>query len=205
MPRRFALILLLLLLPTAAPMPGRAQAADSVTARSVFALLPESIFENTPEGLDAAGKQQLLNEGRSEFWELAGETEDTLVFASLPLRDTAVALRLFRNTADGSVEAALGTLGGPICTLELWRVDKAGRAVLADTPEEPDVDEFFARGRKMPPDVRATVMLCLGLGGLKAEPQFWTGTGMAHVPLDNDVSYQWTGRTFEKQVRPHVE
>ncbi|MBQ9451861.1 MAG: hypothetical protein IJU65_01010 [Desulfovibrio sp.] len=203
--RRFARIAFLLLAVIAHPLAGEVRAADVITARSIFALLPESIFENTPEGLGPADKQQLLNEGRSEFWEIAGETEDTMVFASLPLLDTAVALRLFRNSSDGSVEAALGTLGGPICTLELWRVDANGRAVLSDTPEEPDVNDFFAKGHKMPPDVQATVMICLGLGGLKAEPQFWTRTGMAHVPLDNDVTYYWTGRQFEKLVRPHTE
>ena len=100
------------------------------------------------------------------------------MFAALPFRDTAVALRLFRNATDGSVLAALGTLGGAVCTLELWKVDASGRIVPVDTPQEPDVSAFFAPGRKMPPDVQATVMICLGLGGLKAQPLFWTSTGM---------------------------
>lgn len=180
-------------------------AAEAVTARSVFAMLPDSIFENTPEGLEPAEKQRLLAEGHGAFWELARESDDSMLFVSLPLRDNAVALRLFRNTFDGSVQAALGTLGGSICTLELWRVDAAGRAVPGDTPEEPDVDDFFAKSKKIPPDVHATVMICLDLTGLKAEPQFWTRTGLAHVPTDNDVRYHWTGRTFKKKVYPHGE
>ena len=163
------------------------------------------IFENTPEGLSPQEKQKLLSAGHSEFWEIAGETEDVLVFASMPFRDTAVALRLFRNAADGSVLAAFGTLGGAVCTLELWRVDATGRAVPVDTPQEPDISAFFAPGRKMPPDVQATVMICLGLGGLKAQPMFWTSTGMAHVPVDNDVSFQWNGKSFEKLVQPHTD
>ena len=179
--------------------------AGGITARSVFALLPASIFENTPEGLSAAEKQRLLAEGHAEFWEIAGETEDVLVFASLPFRDAAVALRLFRHLDDGAVEAAVGTLGGPVCTLELWRVDASGRAVPADTPPEPYVSEFLAKGQKLPPDVRATVMLCLGLGGLKALPLFWTSTGMAHVPVANSVGYQWNGAVFEKRVTPADE
>ena len=203
MPRHIQYFLLALLL---AVLPNAADAAESeVTARNIFALLPESIFENTPEGLSAPDKQKLLSAGHSEFWELAGETEDVMVFASLPFRDTAVALRLFRNTADGSVLAALGTLGGSVCTLELWRVDATGRAVPADTPPEPDITAFFAAGRKMPPDVHATVMICLGLGGLKAQPLFWTSTGMAHVPVDNDVSFQWNGKSFDKVVQPHAD
>ena len=74
-----------------------------------------------------------------------------------------------------------------------------------DTPQEPDITAFFAPGRKMPPDVQATVMICLGLGGLKAQPLFWTSTGMAHVPVDNDVSFQWNGKSFEKLVQPHTD
>lgn len=203
MPRYIHWLLLVLLF---AALPYSARAAESeVTARSIFALLPESIFENTPEGLSPQGKQKLLSSGYSEFWEVAGETEDVLVFASLPFRDTAVALRLFRNAADGSVQAALGTLGGSVCTLELWRVDASGRAVLADTPQEPDISAFFTPGRKRPPDVQATVMICLGLGGLKAQPLFWTSTGMAHVPVDNDVSFQWNGKSFDRHVQPHTD
>jgi len=203
MPRRIHCLLIVLLL---AALSDSVQAAESeVTARSIFALLPESIFENTPEGLSPLEKQKLLSAGHSEFWEIAGETEDVLVFASMPFRDTAVALRLFRNAADGSVLAAFGTLGGAVCTLELWRVDASGRAVPVDTPQEPDISTFFAPGRKMPPDVQATVMICLGLGGLKAQPMFWTSTGMAHVPVDNDVSFQWNGKSFDKLVQPQVD
>lgn len=95
MPRRIHCLLIVLLL---AALSDSAQAAESeVTARSIFALLPESIFENTPEGLSPQEKQKLLSAGHSEFWEIAGETDDVLVFASMPFRDTAVALRLFRN------------------------------------------------------------------------------------------------------------
>ena len=203
MPRHIHCLLIVLLL---AALSDSAQATESeVNARSIFALLPESIFENTPEGLSPQEKQKLLSAGHSEFWEIAGETEDVLVFASMPFRDTAVALRLFRNATDGSVLAAFGTLGGAVCTLELWRVDATGRAVPVDTPQEPDISAFFAPGRKMPPDVQATVMICLGLGGLKAQPMFWTSTGMAHVPVDNDVSFQWNGKSFEKLVQPHTD
>ena len=144
MPRRIHCLLIVLLL---AALSDSAQAAESeVTARSIFALLPESIFENTPEGLSPQEKQKLLSAGHSEFWEIAGETDDVLVFASMPFRDTAVALRLFRNAVDGSVLAAFGTLGGAVCTLELWRVDASGRAVPVDTPQEPDISAFFCPG-----------------------------------------------------------
>ena len=203
MPRHIHYLLIALLL-AALSSPARAAESD-VTARNIFALLPESIFENTPEGLSPTEKQKLLSAGHSEFWEVAGETEDVMVFASLPFRDTAVALRLFRHATDGSVLAAFGTLGGSVCTLELWRIDATGRAVPTDTPQEPDITAFFAPGRKMPPDVQATVMICLGLGGLKAQPLFWTSTGMAHVPVDNDVSFQWNGKSFEKLVQPHTD
>ena len=73
MPRHIHCLLIVLLL---AALSDSVQAAESeVTARSIFALLPESIFENTPEGLSPQEKQKLLSAGHSEFWEIAGETE----------------------------------------------------------------------------------------------------------------------------------
>ena len=182
---------------------GAARAEDNgATARGLFTMLPTSIFETTAEGLSEADKQQLLTEGRTEFWEISGETPDVLVFASLPLRDRAVGLRLFRNTADGSTDVAVGTLGEPICTVELWRQDTSGRIVPIDTPPEPDAREFLGKGQKLPGNVMPTVLICLGLGGLKAEPVFWSRKGKVELPLANEVSYQWTGNGFEKRVSP---
>ena len=80
MPRHIQCLLLTLLLTV---LPGSAGATESdVTARGIFALLPESIFENTPEGLSAPEKQRLLTAGHSGFWEVAGETEDVMFFGS---------------------------------------------------------------------------------------------------------------------------
>ncbi|MDE5878453.1 MAG: hypothetical protein K2G99_00225 [Desulfovibrio sp.] len=192
---------LALLVPLLAGEAARAE-DNGATARGMFTLRPTSIFETTAEGLSESEKQQLLTEGRTEFWEISGETADVLVFASLPFRDRAVGLRLFRNTDDGSTEVAVGTLGEPICTVELWRLDTSGRVVPVDTPPEPDAREFLGKGQKLPGDVMPTVLICLGLGGLKAEPVFWSSKGKVELPLRNEVSYQWTGKGFEKRVRP---
>ena len=167
-------------------------------------MLPGSLFESTVAGLDESEKQQLLLNGRSEFWELAGETEDVIVFTALPFRDGGVAVRLFRDVKDGSALAAIGTLGGEICTLELWRVDSSNRVVPVDTPQEPAVEEFFAGGEKLPEGVYPSVNICLGQGGLMAVPIFWDATGMVAFPYAHDISYQWDGRRFRKQRTPHA-
>ena len=173
---------------------------EAISARTAFTLLPESIFENTIEGLTPTEKQILLTQGASEFWEIEGETPDVLVVTSIPLHDSAVATRIFRNTSKPSVLVAVGTLGAPICALELWKIDALGRTVPIDTPSEPDVQEFFTQDNPMPPDVQGSVMLCLGLDGLKAQPMFWTKTGMAHVPVYKDIVFLWNGAAFEKTV-----
>lgn len=175
-----------------------------LTARQVFAMLPGSLFESTVAGLDESEKQQLLLNGRSEFWELAGETEDIIVLTALPFRDGGVAVRLFRDVKDGSALAAIGTLGGEICTLELWRVDSSNRVVPVDTPQEPAVEEFFAGGEKLPEGVYPSVNICLGQGGLMAVPIFWDATGMVALPYAHDISYQWDGRRFRKQRTPRA-
>lgn len=195
--------------PTPAPTPSNAASAASayqtrrLTARHFFALLPTGIFETTAEGLDESQKQELLINGMSDFWELAGETDDVIVFTSLPFRDSGVAVRLFRNEQDGSVLAAIGTLGGEMCTVELWRMDRNGRTIPVDTPQEPAVQEFFARDASLPKDINPSVNICLGRGGLVARPIFWNASGMVHMPLMYDVSYQWDGRHFEKRIQPH--
>ena len=175
--QRLLIAILALAMPLVASGPVRAE-DNGATARGMFTMLPTSIFETTAEGLSEADKQRLLAEGRTEFWEIAGETSDVLVFASLPFRDRAVGLRLFHNTADGSTEVPI------------------------DTPQEPDAREFLGKGEKLPGNVTPTVLICLGLGGLKAVPVFWSSKGQVDVPLRNDVSFQWTGKGFEKRVTP---
>lgn len=197
--------------PTPAPTPSNAASAPSayqtqrLTARNFFALLPTGIFEVTPEGLDERQKQELLVTGQTDFWELAGETDDVIVFTALPFRDSGVAVRLFRNADDGSVLAAVGTLGGEMCTVELWRMDRNGRTIPVDTPQEPAVKEFFSAGTALPRNINPSVSICLGRGGLVARPIFWNASGMVHLPLAHDVSYQWDGRRFQKQVLPHKQ
>ena len=175
------------------------------TAREACGARPTSIFENTAEGLEDEDKQQLLEEGQSEFWELAGESRDVIVFRALPFRDSGVALRLFRDADDGSAVAAIGTLGTELCTVELWRVDASGRTVPVDVPQEPDIQEFFAKGQPVPDDVNPSVLICLGMGGLRAHPVFWNKTGMLYLPLANEIGYRWDGHRFQKVVRPHAE
>ena len=197
--------------PTPAPTPFNAASAASayqterLTARHFFATLPTGIFETTAEGLDESQKQELLVNGKTDFWELAGETDDVIVFTALPFRDSGVAVRLFRNVQDGSVLAAIGTLGGEMCTVELWRMDRNGRTIPVDTPQEPAVREFFARDAALPRNINPSVSICLGRGGLVARPIFWNASGMVHLPLVYDVSYLWDGRHFQKQVQPHQE
>lgn len=195
----FCLLMLMLLGPSV----GLAQ-ESALTAREAFSALPTSIFENTAEGLEDEDKQ-LLEEGQSEFWELAGESRDVIVFRALPFRDSGVALRLFRDADDGSAVAAIGTLGTELCTVELWRVDASGRTVPVDVPQEPDIQEFFAKGQPVPDDVNPSVLICLGMGGLRAHPVFWNKTGMLYLPLANEIGYRWDGHRFQKVVRPHAE
>lgn len=171
------------------------------TARGMFAMLPPSIFENTPAGLDEAAKQDLLLEGASRDWEIVGETPDTMVFAELPFREKYVALRIFHNDKTGGADAAIGTLGDPVCTVELWRLDAHGRIAPVDTPEEPDIREFFSRKNRAAKNRRNSVLICLGLGGLMAKPVFWNREGIFEPEVDNEISYQWTGGEFEKIIR----
>lgn len=200
--RTFYCLLLFVLL--SCPSPASAQ-ESALTAREAFSALPTSIFENTAEGLEDEDKQRLLEDGQTDFWELAGESRDVIVFRALPFRDSGVALRLFRDSADGSAVAAIGTLGTELCTVELWRVDASGRTVPVDVPQEPEIREFFAEGQPVPDDVNPSVLICLGMGGLRAQPVFWNATGMLYLPLAHDIGYHWDGHRFQKVVRPHAE
>ena len=101
--------------------------------------------------------------------------------------------------------AAIGTLGTELCTVELWRVDASGRTVPVDVPQEPDIQEFFAKSQPVPDDVNPSVLICLGMGGLRAHPVFWNKTGMLYLPLANEIGYRWDGHRFQKVVRPHAE
>ena len=130
--------------------PAKTAPLPVVTAREIFEQLPSSIFDNTAEGLPDEEKDRLLETGQCEFWEIVGETDDVIAFRALPFRDSAVALRLFRNEENGEILAAIGTLGVPICALELWKRDASGRIVPADTPEDPDIARWNSGSATLP-------------------------------------------------------
>lgn len=193
-----SLIFFLLFIPAA----GAVAEDYGATARGLFTMLPASIFESTAEGLSEDDKQKLLLEGVTDFWEIAAESSDVLVFASLPFRERAIALRLFRNEHDGSTEVAVGTLGEEPCSLELWRLDSFGRLVPVESPGEPPVAEFLGAGRKLPRGIRFGALICMGNNGLKAVPQFWSSGGKAAFRVDNEINFTWNGREFEKRISP---
>lgn len=172
------------------------------TARGMFAMLPSSIFDNTQEGLPDSDKQDLLLDGKSEFWEITEETPDIMLFSTRPFHDRTIGLKVFRNDEDGSAEVAIGTLGEAVCSLELWRMDISGRIVPVDAPLEPEIKEFFSSSRKRNPGAGHSVMICLDKRGLVANPIFWTRKGMIPAQVDNEISYIWTGKNFKKQISP---
>ena len=187
-------------------------ASRAMSAREYFGILPVTIFENTPEGMSEQEKRQLLEQGRTEFWQMHTEGPDGLDMISLPFGESMVSLRVFRGEGQGAAHTAprgtliaVGTTGTPMCTLELWREDAAGRVVPVDTPEEPTARDFFAPGSGMPRDVQLSVFFCVTDRGLEAQPVFWNATGMAHVPVNFRVLYVWADGQFKKKALPAGE
>ncbi|MCL1985863.1 MAG: hypothetical protein FWG59_05390 [Betaproteobacteria bacterium] len=187
---------------------GAGQAAPAaeqnhLPALEIFRLLPATIFDNTLEGLNEDEKERLLDYGKSEYWILLPDSGDSLELISLPFGDTRVFLHACRESGGGTL-ALIGSRSEDICTLELWRINK-GHFSPADAPPEPPVTDFFAKGNKMPKDVQASILFCLDGRGLEAQSVFWNRQGRAHVPVDNEVRYEWNGRHFEKRIRPKDE
>ena len=183
----------------AAEQAAPARAVEPVAALEIFRLLPATIFENTLEGLDEDEKERLLDYGKSDYWILLPDSRDSLELVSLPFGDTRVFLHAYREDGGGTL-ALTGSRSEDICTLELWRLNKE-RFVPVDSPPEPPVSDFFAKGNRMPRDVQASILFCLDGQGLEARAVFWNRQGRAHVPVDNEVRYEWDGRQFEKRIR----
>jgi hypothetical protein len=179
---------------------SRTAEREELAALEIFRLLPPTIFENTLEGLSTEEKERLLDYGKSEYWILLPDSPDSLELVSLPFGDTRVYLHAYREDGGGTL-ALTGSRSENICTLELWSISK-GHFAPVDTPPEPPVADFFARGNTMPRDVQASILFCLDGRGLEAEAVFWQRQGRAHVPVDNEVRYEWNGRNFTKRVQP---
>ena len=177
----------------------RVAQARELAALEIFAQLPITLFENTPEGLSEDEKLRLIEQGYSEFWEVERFDADRLVLVSRPFGETRVLLRVFRG--GDRLLAALGTSGGAMCALELWEEDATGGFVPANPPEDPPLSDFLARGRKLDRSLSPALMLCLAEDGLDVRPLFWGPKGLVDVVLDRDVRFVWSGSRFEKTVR----
>ena len=114
--------------------------ARGLTALDIFAQLPITLFENTPEGLSEEEKLRLIEQGESEFWEVERFDADRLVLVSRPFGETRVGLRVFRGRGIGCL-LHWGRTGAPCVPLELWQED-AIRWVRA-RPNPPDDSAAF--------------------------------------------------------------
>lgn len=171
--------------------------ARELTALEIFARLPITLFENTPEGLSEEEKLRLIEQGASDFWEVERIDADRLALVSRPFGETRVMLRVFRG--GDRLLAALGTSGGAMCALELWKEDATGGFVPAAPPEDADIADFLARGRRIE-ELSPAFMLCLADDGLEVRPLFWGPKGLVDVPVDRTVRYVWKDGGFEKRV-----
>ena len=126
---------------------ARSVQARELTALDIFAQLPITLFENTPEGLSEDEKLRLIEQGASEFWEVERFDADRLVLVSRPFGETRVGLSVFRG--GDRLLAALGTDGGAMCALELWQEDATGGFVPANPPDDPQLSDFLASGQRL--------------------------------------------------------
>lgn len=178
-----------------------AAVAEELIARDVFRMLPTTIFDNTLEGMPETEQRRLLEYGETEFWQLRNEGHDKLDVVSSPPGDSHVVVRVFRGDKQGAV-AVVGTLGAGLCSVEVWRADSNGRIVPVDTPDEPNIKEFFTPEHKLPKGVEPSMLFCAIDEGLEARPVFWNATGMVSMPVDFQVRYVWEGGQFKKNVTP---
>ncbi len=181
---------------------GSAQARE-LTALDIFAQLPITLFENTPEGLSEDEKLRLIEQGASEFWEVERFDDDRLVLVSRPFGETRVALRVFRS--GDRLLAALGTDGDGMCALELWQEDATGGFIPANPPDDPEISDFLGKGQRLPPDVSPAFMFCLEEDGLDVRPLFWGPSGLVGVPVGKSVRYVWKSGAFQKTVSEKPE
>ena len=154
---------------------SRSVQARELTALDIFAQLPITLFENTPEGLSEDEKLRLIEQGASEFWEVERFDADRLVLVSRPFGETRVGLRVFRG--GDRLLAALGTDGGAMCALD-----------------------FLASVQRLAADVSPAFMFCLEDDGLDVRPLFWGPAGLVDVPVAKSVRYIWKSGAFEKTV-----
>lgn len=180
---------------------GTARAERFLSAMEIFARLPVSFFDDTPEGLSEDERNQLVETGRCNYWQVESEGSDNLVLVSRPFGETRVTLRVFRGGEHDFV-AALGTSSAPMCALELWGQDSAGGLVPVSTPSDPPMSDYFTKNIRLPRDVSPAILFCLNTDGLETRPLFWGPEGLLNIPLDRTVNFVWQNGKFEKKVSP---
>ena len=166
----------------------------TISARSLFALIPPSIFENTSEGLGDDELASLVDDGQTSFWRISDESQNHLVVSATTPVESQVVLHLFSHT-DGGVVAALGSQSGLVCALELWRYDAKRQLLPMPVPVEPSITDLF---NNLPSYVDPTLMLCLNNDKILVKPVLWGPDGIVSEKADFEVHYFWNGTNFIK-------
>lgn len=178
--------------------PSDAQ-AQTLSAMEIFARLPITLFEDTPEGLSSDERNQLVERGECAYWIVSSESADKLVLLSRPFGETRVTLQVFRGGENGFV-AAIGNSSSPICALELWELDGAGGLVPISTPKDPAIAEFFDPGYRLPRSISPVTLFCLADNALESRPLFWGPEGLMNITPTRQVRYTWKDGQFKKEI-----
>lgn len=171
------------------------------TAAQFLAQLPASIFDNTTQGMSEPAKQQLLEQGKADGWEISQQTNRSIVVSQTDSGQSTVQLIVYAAPPDQLI--AVHTQNGQNTTLDFWRYTAASQQLVQvglSPSFFPQItgNDFLAAEEKLPDACRATIIYTMNEDGtISVEPYTWMESVFEERTIVYTIQLIWDGKKFQ--------
>lgn len=171
---------------------------ESVGMKSLFRLIPLSVFENTTGGLTSAEKEALIKDDKSDSWEVTEENNTRMALNSSS--NDAVELHYFKNINSSGGTLGIKTKNGQTSNLQLWKYSN-NSLEKENIPIKISANDFVREEDKLPDSFQPQLQFSF-IDNEKIEVSLytWMVNEFEKRKIVNKVFLEWDGGKFTKEI-----
>ena len=182
--------------------PGKDEASNDepIEVKSLFRWSPLSIFDETVAGLTSSEKEDLIEKGKSESWEIIDETKTKIGFKATENDVLKLYFLKYKHNSDGLL--AVETTNGQTSKIHLWKYfDENKSFEKSSNLKEYSANDFVSEADKLPDSYRPQLHYgFIDDQTIEVSLYTWMEEEFENREIINRILLKWNGEKFDEEI-----